>query len=708
MFRKASFRPSLLSALVCLLTWVAICIASPMGASTLTPRTEAALGIPYENAEANAYIQNLPHYNQLPMVHERIESPELIRLAQSQYGAVYLYHNPVHQNERFSSYIYRSGQRATRAPHDQVARLQSKLTAARTEGQQSGNAVRWLKHGRPFRRTDMSPFSWKEVWDGSQVLRAPSSQDSVDWLAIRNILQGQRRVVLADAASQKTIAFRLNALGQVESDAKDMVRALHRRSFTSSNDVPSRHILKTNSDGSKELFKRGIPFHAGPSAPQSQTLEFVLSYHQGFIIQHNLAPTSGGVAGLDRKWASTLHFREHPVLDVHTTSVGDLEQAVVDYDYVYVYGTKQGQSEPSIVQIFRSRAPIDPAPNSRLLRQVIEQSRRYEIDHGRLFRALIDGRPIQRIAGAPAEERVFFSGQGHPPLDLHAMRAALATSGSFRVENVNTGDTFHWTLNHRNLGSVVAELAHDVNLRHPFVKRTSQSDSSDIDHHFKLLDEADPASHQLVKRMDVERPRNLMKRAWEPQNVEYYSHSGFREPDPPLPAQTMVERSKHFANQLHYEGEPIFFPAEDPSTPAKAEQAIANHDGFWVVGNLVHDRTRTVALRIRRGGRSGADGDQKVLRHIMSANAFEMRYGRAGKFLKYGPGFPPRQSTSFRRYKVPSWDKVGRKAEEVPHTTPMSVIWEKLHQNNMLVVKEGTNRVGFALDQAGNVLHHAF
>ncbi|SPO27017.1 uncharacterized protein UTRI_10479_B [Ustilago trichophora] len=1158
MFRMALCRPVLLSALVCLLSWVAICNASPMDATSSTPSTKAALGIPFDNPEERAYIQNLPHYNGLPMFNQLTESQEIIDLARRQNGAAYIYRNPVHLNERFSPYIYVQGQRATRAPRRDIQELQSKLQAARTDGQQFGNAVRWLKHGRPFQKTDTSPYSWDEVWARSLVLHAPTSQDSVDWFAIRNILQGQRRVVLKDTARQKALAFRLDAFGHVELDVKDLARFLHKRSYTPSNDVPPGHILKTNpnvakellkrgqpfkpgsssnpilgtmdlvlvyeggltrrpdltptpggveglnvryghilhfegrpvldasrfsveqleqatvdydyiyvyghktgesrysvakvfrnrapiypvrnseqllgliaqwkrdgdrfepairellhgrpirrdrwnlhplktmhtgpghapltlpelrtalenavslhihepngnvlkffldehgiakmvdglgsahfkrsidkrmnqpipsdvgrnpfnedarvsnqrSNGANHLFKRGIPFEGGPSASQSHTMEYVLGFPEGFRIQHDLTPTSGGIAGLDRKWASILHFRGYPVFNVHTTPTGDLEQAVVDYDYIYVYGTKRGQRQRSIVQLFRSRAPVDPAPNSGLLRQVIEQSRLYEISNGRLSRALIDGRPIQRIAGAPADEHVFFNGEGRTTLDLHAMRAALATSGSVKVVDLDTGDTAHWTLNDRNLGSVVVDV---VSHQHPLVKRTNQPGSSDIDHNSQLFNENAQARPKLVKRMEVDQPgrtgrplsiemvrqgfryqaprerltqenrkrlfatdvhydgvpilsvdpypnplsrgklqhaldhyqstwltwtpadnptmlatrvhqdgrfhaanmqrvlnglgianefgarygdnakflrfglpfsrrqdrsffrkyktpswqkvraspvefdlavedpvvlhnhldennllkaqdsrtgakygfaldregevlfkifsegtHHLVKRAWEPKHLEYYSHLGFSEPNPPLSAQTVEDRSKMFADLLHYEGQPIFFPAEDDSTPARASQAVADHHGFWIVGNYVHDPHTPVALHFRRGGQIFPGGEEKALQHIMNANRFEITYGRAAKLLKYGPGFPPRPSSRFGRHKTPGWKKVLQKAEQVPHTTPMSEIWEKLHQKNMLVVTEGTKQLGFALDREGNVLHHVF
>ncbi|SAM86124.1 uncharacterized protein UBRO_20227 [Ustilago bromivora] len=81
-------------------------------------------------------------------------------------------------------------------------------------------------------------------------------------------------------------------------------------------------------------------------------------------------------------WAtSTLTFftsRACRSWDVRNTEVYDLQQALVDYDHVYVYGNKRGARQESVIKVFAHQTPIDPAPQSSAILQKVTASRCFE------------------------------------------------------------------------------------------------------------------------------------------------------------------------------------------------------------------------------------------------------------------------------------------------------------------------------------------
>ncbi|SPC66415.1 uncharacterized protein UHOD_12234 [Ustilago sp. UG-2017b] len=56
----------------------------------------------------------------------------------------------------------------------------------------------------------------------------------------------------------------------------------------------------------------------------------------------------------------------------------DLQQALVDYDHVYVYGNKRGAWQESVIKVFAHQTPIDPAPQSSAILQKVTASRCFE------------------------------------------------------------------------------------------------------------------------------------------------------------------------------------------------------------------------------------------------------------------------------------------------------------------------------------------
>ncbi|KAJ1021423.1 hypothetical protein NDA13_005464 [Ustilago tritici] len=115
--------------------------------------------------------------------------------------------------------------------------------------------------------------------------------------------------------------------------------------------------------------------NSGKTIPRFKTLEYILVHRHGFSIA-SLPRTPADQLGY--KYAHILHFEGVPVLDVRNTEVYDLQQALVDYDHVYVYGNKRGARQESVIKVFAHQTPIDPAPQSSAILQKVTASRCFE------------------------------------------------------------------------------------------------------------------------------------------------------------------------------------------------------------------------------------------------------------------------------------------------------------------------------------------
>ena len=655
----------LVSVLVSLLALASICSALPPNPSSSDR---------HDGFSLEAYLQNHLHYDSRPVFNTLTEAPETIDAARAKYGAVYLYQPAVHRGQQFQPSIYRQGGRAEPVSNGQIKRIQEKLLESRNEGRQYGDAARWLKHGRPLRPSVMPASAWDKVWTQAAVFQMPTSKSSAEWLQIRNVLQSQRRIVIQDPAKRQQYAFRLTALGKVELFVKELAHTLHRRSHGSSSEKASGQALEEDQSHGIDLQKRGMPLYGGSSSlhgPEPGTMEFVLNDGRGMSVPANLGPTPGGEAGLSQKWAHFMHFRGFPVFDVRTTSVSDLQQALADYSYIYVYGTKEGESTDSIVQLSRSRRPVDPAPNGRLVLRLVEQSRLYEDRWGREIRSLVDGRPIQRIQGAPRGGTTFFAGPGLSQLDLHAMRDALARAGSINILDGRTRiPLLEMTLNPRGLATLEAEF--DPSHFHP----------------------------RMMKRAHASEGRK--------DTVEYYQY--LFTPKTRLPPTPRHQMEGAYQDVVHYRGIPVFYARDSPE--ARARQALRDYGSFYIIGEPKVSRDEPVPVYRRFADAAKRPDDwESVLGHMYSAQRLGQRQGQVAKQLAYGAPFPAPSGRSLGRTDVPTWDDVWRRAKSMDtKRADLGAARRQLKADRMLKLdnsKTGSS-ILYRLDEDGHVLFKEF
>ncbi|KAJ1023548.1 hypothetical protein NDA16_003165 [Ustilago loliicola] len=422
-------------------------------------------------------------------------------------------------------------------------------------------------------------------------------------------------------------------------------------------------------------------------------MEYILAHPQGLGIDPGLPPTSAGE--LDRKYAHILHFRGVPVYNVHTTDLKDLQQALVDYDHVYVYGRMQGSREKSVIQVFSHKAPVITPPGSDILLKKVAFSRDFEAIWGPQIRALVDGRPIQRMPSGSRDQNIFFAGRGHHDLNLYCMRDALAKSGSLSIYYTDTDNVLELTLDRSGLAKLVSTLE-PAELAHPRVIKRADT--------IGYYEHGSAAYPKLSKRMYSGSSSQVKP-------FEHYVGHHFQVGQDTT-GLTPEQVDADFAEEIHYDRTPILFPGQVPES--KVRQAIHSYGKTWIVGrpsNLAGDLPLQY-VHLEKLGVLNSHGWDQVSRHLGDANEFESSYGKIPKYLRYGRPFSPREGSGiFNRYKKPSWDKVKQKGTlfhlgrtDLPH------VRAHLNANNYLKAfdRERNKLYGFALDKTGKVLFNDF
>ncbi|CBQ72753.1 conserved hypothetical protein [Sporisorium reilianum SRZ2] len=218
----------------------------------------------------------------------------------------------------------------------------------------------------------------------------------------------------------------------------------------------------------------------------------------------------------------------------------------------------------------------------------------------------------------------------------------------------------------------------------------------------------DPRSVALHKRMEsssdpVEQPSSDPLE--DPAAIEHYIYPDLSKAhDRPSHPLTGLDRSRFFAGDIHFNGNPVFFPASDPKVPIKTWRAKADYPGYWIVGSPHGEPgTRTAAFMV--GGVRGYGNNEALLEHVAAVEHYGQRHDRDTVLLKYGPSFPERQNPGFRRiYKTPNMQQVLGSAPRLTADYPISQKWEMLHRNNMLVIQDQDKKVMYALDRLGKVV----
>ncbi len=554
--------------------------------------------------------------------------------------------------------------------------------------EQWGPQVRALTDGRPITRA-RQVGTVRTFFTGRRL-------GPLNLHEMRAALSDAGMIKIVDQDSRQGISLMLNRRGFAESASlhpgavtrmlsEYAHHGIRKRDEDGLNDVAARSLVEANGEQASKLVKRGMPLAESPGtpAPRPQTMEFVLNHGQGLSIMSGLEHTPGGEEGLDQRYASILHFRGLPVYNVHQTATFTLEQALVDYGSIYVYGIKQGSSRRSVVQLFRDRPPVDPAAPSNVLLPVIAQSQQLEERRGPLLRALVDGRPIRPIRPLVDQDIHLFRGRSEPPLDLRAIRHGLKTTGKVTIWDRDAADHIYLTLNSRGLADVVSEFPAGLSRSPHVLRKRSVETSGDAD-------------ANLSKRMlDTQQSQDAYERF-----LYQFVPRGRQPPTQPERMDAV------WADRLHYQGAPVIFANAAPYDDQVeiARQALADRGSFWVIGSHRGTRDEPIpAFQRLRNGVISKDDQEFALTLMDEAKSFGQAHGELAKKLAYGPPFTPRKS---RWYETPSWDDVWYKAETVDadHGALLEAR-AKLARDDMLKIRTSTGSIiGYALNEDGSVL----
>lgn len=699
--------PVLLSALAFLLI-SALSKASPMynGASS-SSNSASSSSVRGEHYSAftdshpvaeSVWLHNQVHYKSYPIFNTAIHPTPLIEAARKQFGAVWLIRPSYHPYfpTKLSLYPKDAGYSpVSRRDHDAIFKKVQKATELE---QRIGPQARSIKYGHPFQPLLLSPTpSWDKVWGSRKEFypAVPPNQESDRWPMIRERLQRRRSLVLVDYMGRRELGFRLNPFGKVEMFVRALAERIHKRSEPQDAillDETGENIQDVNKSLAKRTFGSSSSYD---SVPPFQSMEYILAHPQGLSIVSSLPPTRA--EGLDLKYARVLHYGGFPVYDVHETDVQDLQQALVDYKHVYVYGTMRGARDKSVIQVFADKAPVISHDASRAVLEHVASSDQYKAVWGSQLHALAYGRPIQRHQGGPSDHHIFFVGNGHAYPNLFEMREALASSGSLEIRNKDTGNILKLTLDPEGLAKMARTFG-PARLVHPRVIKPADT-NSDRERGFS-------AHSRLAKRMRPESSDPIRP-------LEYYVAPNFHFRT--TPALTPAQLDSYFANEIHYMGKPILFPNQVPES--KVRHALGNHEKVWLVGRPSYSPNgppQYVGLQHTREGLvMNSVGWEQVARHVDNVNEFGANHGEILRYLRYGRPFAPRTVPGlFSRYKVPSWDKV-RSEGTLFHligTTDVSRLHQHLDAHNYLTAYNNEQRklYGFALNKEGNVLFHDF
>ena len=444
---------------------------------------------------------------------------------------------------------------------------------------------------------------------------------------------------------------------------------LHKRSFVSS--------VKVGLDDAStiKLTKRmegGGPSYNG----QADHLVTINEVRLGRHIEPPRADEAMTADAQERRFAGMVHYGGVPVFPVNAIWKSDLNHALQYHDHVW-FRPQDPTGMPFKYDKGGAFGGQDWIPVSAHLRAA-DQAR---ATFGEKIMLLKYGRPFPRRASSrlglfdyklPDWRKKVAKGRSWPvaTTDLYYLRQQLNEQGHIRIRDEGTGKT--WGLRLLKDGSVdeikdITDLVRGIRRRGLTVSQPEQMpDWTRIEEHAELVPLDDPAL-----RMPT------------------------------------MERGRYFAEDLHYKGEPIFFPGEASAadTSAKVQRARNNYPGYWIVGHPHNHPVNLKAIHIADGHVSETSEEKALLRNLGEMN--QDMYGHKDRpplnkygELKYGPDFPKRPSASIHRLSGPGAEM---DLPRLPSSASMAEKWEALYKNSILAIDEEGSRVVYALDQAGEV-----
>lgn len=621
---------------------------------------------PYDQA-LEAQVQSRIHYQSHPVFNVLTDDRNLIEYARDRKGTVWLSHANHHGGAPLIVQSYTRNEPAV-PRQDLSYALHEHLSWAKQAGDANGDAARLLRFGPSFRESAEEPVAWRKIWKSKKTVKVPPTRDDPDWLPIRRTLATERSILLKDDTRGKILAFRLDRVGNVEMQVENIARMLAKRGTRSD----TKH---------RQLSKR---MEAGPSSTYNGRPDRILKYtdfSRRFVYDPPITPLTEEQR--ERMFADTIHYQGVPVISGGHVYKSQVQHALNKHDPVWLTSISPNDPhsfEPP-VRMYRDGKMVPYG--SQEVSSHLSDAAAAQMAYGKKVMNLMYGMPFsaRKPSGffsrsrydKPSWDKVDREGTSFPTADsdVYHMRRHLDSNNFLKV--VDADNNKAWGLRLNAAGKVEIE---------------------------NLLNTA----RRIAKRMTPE------SETFEPRTSKYVEFYLQRLPrDDRLAPLSAVEKGRFYSEHLHYKGEPIFVPATDNNVFHKVRQAMHDYPGYWIVGGRRDNPDHVIAKHIQSTDYRLSDhGSEEVIERMQSLQRLGDAHSRDTMLLTQGPPFPERRRLSlFRGYKTPSLTKVSRDAPKLPIDAPMSVKWQALHDNNMLVVASERSIVGYALDKAGRVLHAA-
>lgn len=680
MFRAMSGKSMLFAVLIWLSLCSVLCWAKPMGVASSRPlganlaKEPAVIGredAPYKvkNLELEAQVQSRVFYKSYPILDTLTTDPKVMDYARKKYGAVWLRQPNLHSaSPSFVFDLYKDGKPAVQTDHALSTLLQEHMNRAREVAQHYGDAAKLLAYGPPFKSRSSRIYFWDQVWNTKHVVPIPAHKTGAEWLEIRKTLQENKRILLHDPSRETLMAFRLDRLGNVEMDVKQLAHSIKKRS----NQV---------SDKPDPLGKR---MYVGSSLAYTSQTDNIHPY-QYYVgprarFQYRQPTRALTEKARQQMFADTIYHDGAPILVGGQVFESKVQHAFNAHRHIWLTTVVPG-GEPQEYQ-----------PPVRLSREGRFDSHGAERASARLAEA----------AAARAEygHKLMYLKYGMPFAPRQSSRIAFLPFGRKSYSKPDWKKVDHKGTTFNLAETDIYRLRQHLD-QHNFLKAEDNVANKvwglrlDAAGQVEIKD-LTARVHALHKRTDSDARRY----------IETYLVAGVPE-DPRLRPLSDTAKGRFYADHLHIQGEPVFFPATDPHVFSKVKQAKHDYRGYWIVGSPIDNPGLVTATRVDSVTRATARfGSQDVVRNVQHMQTLSDPAQRNTILLEKGPPFPRRKTSLFKSYKTPSWDKVRAKAPRIAINEPMADKWELLHTHNMLVVSNEHVAMGYALDKSGQVLHH--
>ncbi|CDU25977.1 uncharacterized protein SPSC_06148 [Sporisorium scitamineum] len=565
--------------------------------------------------EIEAHIQGLPHYLGYPVLNSAMETEASINYAVEKYKAAWLTGKSFRKDRTLDVTLAFQG-------HDAVLldlyeeSVRSLLAGAKEAEIHYGDASQ-LQWGKPFEETNLEPDDWEKVWS-SEPRKVPSRLKPTDWLDIRDALQQNRHIVLHDLHQNLRLAFRLNKVGLVEMQFRDLAHGIFKRS-----EIPS--AKGTSAAPLNSMVSNG--------AKVKQAGDKVTFFHV-------LLPAK------DEAWkenspelyADLFHYDGIPIFDAELEQHDLARQALRDHGSFWAYENVNWQRyiEPNPFQYrFAGRDALVDSNNNEAVFAHVQKAKRFKDVHGDVAAKLAYGAPF------PSSK---------PPMPASSSqgweKAAKLDSSTTSIYDARTKlkEFKRLVLENPVTGSRVGfQLEPDGKV---------------------LFQDLSSVAHRLAKRM-------IRPPAVTPNSYEWYGR--YYQYTAPVTAfrEDSSEEEGMFSRTIYHDHVPVL--VANGLQEDKVHHAIKQHKYAWITG-ITEDGNYQKPFRVGQDERLDSNGYEQVEAQLRNAETARSTYGDTLMYLKYGQPFTPREpaaaSTSRigrlisgnmkKSYVPPSWEEVAK------------------------------------------------